>query len=339
MPGPGGGSRGGGFGGGSRGGGFGGGSRGGGFGGGSRGGGFGYGPRGPHFYGGYGPRRRYGYGYGYGGGCLSGLIGALMAPIILLLLVGVFFVSYIGTAMTNVANGGIVSYNEETFQKYANDRYYEEFATASAFEDNLLIVFLTNEESDGYYAIAWIGDNVRTDINLMFGDEYTAFGRAMRGSVNAEYHAYSLSANLAAVMETMTDEIEGLGLPSSFKTERDHSKMVESHLTNRSHLTMNPETVNTALQQFTEETGISAVIVVDTMENVFGKNIPLSDIVMLLIMVGLIVLAIYLIVRAVKNNRNKQNNGNNQGNQYNQNGYNQNGYNQQNNGNYSGPGW
>ena len=334
MPGPGGGSRGGGFGGGSRGGGFSGGSRGGGFGGGSRGGGFGYGPRGPMFYGGYG-RRRY---YGGGGGCLGGLIGALMAPIILLMLAVVLLFSFVGSAVSNVANGGIVTYSEEAFQKYANEQYMKEFSTSDAYEDNLLIVFLTNEESDGYYAIAWVGDNINTQINHMFGDEYTPFGRRMQGAV-ADYHAYSLSSNLASIMEGMTQEIQSLNLTSSFKTEKPHERRVESHLTNHSPLAMNAETVDTALKTFTEETGISAVIVVDTMENVFGKNIPLSDILLIFGLVALIVVAIVMIVRGVKKRKNGGNGQNGQNQYHGQNQYGNQNYGNQNYSSYGGSDW
>ena len=135
MAGPGGGSRGGGFGGGSRGGGFGGGSgggSGGGFGGGSRGGGFG------GYRGGYYHRPRYGYyrrplffGFGPryygGGGCLGGFLGALMAPLVLLLIVGVMMFAMVGSALTNVSNGGVISYDEAQFHAYADREYYKAF--------------------------------------------------------------------------------------------------------------------------------------------------------------------------------------------------------------------
>ena len=80
-------------------------------------------------------------------------MGALMAPIILLLLVGVMLMGFVGSALTNVANGGIISYSEEKFQDYANTEYYKAFANSKATEDNILIVVLTNEEKDGYYGL------------------------------------------------------------------------------------------------------------------------------------------------------------------------------------------
>lgn len=304
MAGPGGGSRGGGFGGGSRGGGFGGGS-GGGFGGGSH-GGFG-GPyhRGPRFgYGYYHRPRFFGFGpryYGYGGGgCLGGLLGALMAPFILLLIVGVMMFGVIGSALSNVANGGIISYDERTFQDYANTEYYKAFGNSGATEDNILIVVLTNEEADGYYCIAWVGDNIQDRINRMFGDETTAFGQSMIASV-PDMYAYSLDSNLAMVMNTMSEKIDNLGLTSSFKKQYSHDKSPESHLINYTDLALTEETVNDALVSFTEATGIPVVLVVEDMENVFGKTLPMEDIVILLVLAVLAIVAIVAIIRTVKN--------------------------------------
>lgn len=337
MPGPGGGSRGGGFGGGSRGGGFGG--SGGGFGGGSFGGGH------HHHHGGFGYGRPYGYGwgyrrpyrYGYGAsGCLGGLLGIVMLPVILLLIVSVMLFGIIGSAVSNVANGGIISYDEQVFQQYADKRYAEEFSSYSGYENNILIVFLTNEEADGYYAIAWVGDNIRGEINEMFGDETTAFGYVMNGSINAEYYTYSLDSNLATVMEKMSTRIKALGLSSSFRSPVASDENFKSHLTNYSDVPMTKETVDSACQTFTEETQIPVVIVVDTMENVFGKTLPLSSIITVLMLLGVAVVAIVLIVKGVKNNKNgPKNDGNNGGgNNYNGN----NTYNNYNNynGNYGG---
>ncbi len=320
MAGPGGGARGGGFGGGSRGGGFGG-SRGGGFGGGSRGGGFGYGPRGPRrpFFGGW-YHRPY-----YGGGCLGGLMSLILLPVILLVLVVGLLFGTVGSAISNVANGGIISYDEKVFQDYANKRYSEEFSDSGAYEDNILIVFLTNEEYDGYYTIAWVGDSINRSVNELFGDESTAFGRAMYSSINSEYYEYSLSANLASVADKMASAVKSLGLKSSYLYKETTTSTAKSHLTNYSGMPLSQETVDNALIAFTEETDIPMVIVVDTMENVFGKNIPLSDIIVVLLLVAAAVVLIVVIVKAVRKNKknggsdggNSQNNNNNS-NRYNQ---------------------
>lgn len=310
MPGPGGGSHGGGFsGGGSRGGG---GGFGGGFGGGPRGGGFGPRP-GPHFWGPrfYGPRV---------GGCLGGLFGMIMVPVVLLLVLVLLFFGTIADSFRAIGTGGVITYNEETFQDYADDQYQKAFGSSSAYEDNLLVVFLTDEDNSRYYCIAWVGDHIVTDINYMFGDEYTAFGRAVQSAVNTKNYKYSLDSNLASVMDVMTRNVTNLGLASSFTCQEEHTQ-VPSHLVNLSTLDLTESTVNDALTRFTDATGIPAVIVVDEAEDVFPRSY--ADVIWgFVILAGIIliaVLSIRQIVKAVRarkegNDGDGWNNGNSNGN-------------------------
>ena len=307
MPGPGGGSRGGGFGGGSRGGGFGGGSHGGGFGGGHRGG---YGrPGGFHyhgpFFGGYRHRYGYGYGYGMGGGCLGGLISVIIGPIIILLMALMMGVFFVGDAFSNIAAGGTVEYDKYVMEDYANAQYSAIFgANDEAYEDNLLIVFLAEESADGYYTIAWIGDNVVSEISDMFGDESTAFGQSMYSEINTNNYTYSLDSNLAAVMRKMATRIENKNLESSFYDEFSHAGSPESAVVNRTEFDITENTVNSALEEFTAKTGIPAAIVIEDMEDVFGKSVKFGDIFTIIITLALVALAIYLIVRAVLDRKN-----------------------------------
>ncbi len=289
MPGPGGGAHGGG------------GFRGGGFGGG-HGGGFG----GPHHYRGYrgGFYRRGIYG---GGGCLGSLMGMILMPVILILLSVVLLFSSLGNAYSVFSQGGVITYNEEEFQDYADAQYAAEFGNTTAYEDNILIVFLTDDEYYDYCYIAWVGDHILTDINLMFGNDQTTLGRSIAASVNASNYKYSLDSNLAQVVDQMKNSIVDKGI-DSFTCMENHNQ-VESHLTNKTEMDLTESTINTALQSFTDETGISMVVVVENMEDVFGKEIPASTIGTAIIAVGLIVLAIYLIV-GIKRRKQNGDNGN-----------------------------
>ena len=290
-PGGGGGSRGGGgfgggsFGGGSRGGGgFGGGSFGGSHGGsfggshnggsfsGSHGGGFGghhhtpppphhHHHHGPHFWGPYRPWRRTYIGGGFGGGCFSALVIALLCIFATIWL----FLPDEGVTI-NLGEEDI--YNEATMQDYANDKYMQYFGSSTAVEDNILLVFLTNEDCDGYYTIAWVGDNVKDDINNMFG-EYTEYGEALYNNVD-EYFAYSFDSDLADVIETMTQHITALNLDSSFYWESDRSNLADSKFVNLTTMDLTTEIVHRAITDFTDKTGIPMVIVVDSAEEVFG---------------------------------------------------------------------
>ncbi|MBQ9779984.1 MAG: hypothetical protein IJW00_03465 [Clostridia bacterium] len=330
MPGPGGGSRGGGggrggsFGGGGRGGFSGGGGRGGGFGGGPRGGGFG-GPRGPRppYFGGWYHRPRYYGGYYGGGGCLGGLIGAIMVPIFLIFFSILLIVSSMGSAFASVAQGGDIVYNEEVFQDYADARYQAEFGTSEAYEDQILLVVLTYENQSDYAYIAWVGDHIDNRVNYMFGNNDTKLGYVMNNSISASSYKYSLDSNLAQVVETMGSEVEKLGLVSSFKCEENHAS-VTPHLTNMSALSMTDATVNDALVDFAETTGITMVIVVDEAEDVFGRSVSFESIFFVLVAFVILSLAIYWIYKMVKGSRNNKNGQNGQqsgqqnGQQYNQ---------------------
>lgn len=290
MPGPGGGGRGG----GGFGGGFGGG-RGFGGGGGFHGGGF---YHRPHFYGGF-YRRPYFYG---GGGCLGGLIGMIFGPIIMIFMAIMLLVGFFGGAVTEVSQGGSVVYNESAFQDYADEQYAKEFGSSTAYEDNLLLVFLTSEDERGYAYIAWVGDHVDMDINYLFGGNGSDLGTAMDASINPSNYKYSLDSNLAMVVQQMQKKVEALGLDSSYICEEDHVQ-VKSHLTNYTDLSLTQSTVNTALESFTASTGIPLVIVVEETEAVFGRTVSGNSWIALIFAAVLLIVAISLIVKAVKRKR------------------------------------
>ena len=322
MAGPGGGGRSGGFGGGSRGGGFSSGPRGGGFSGGPRPGGFGGGPHHGGFHGThhhhhhhrprhffhipfFGYRRPY---YGYGGGCLGGFMGMMFAPLILIMIVISLLFSVfgsVGSSISNIANGGRVFYSEEKMQDYANLQYAREFSAAENIEENILIVFLVEEECEGYYTIAWVGDDINYQINSMFGNEYTEFGYKVLGGIS-DYYKYDLSKNLAAIVDGMTDEVVNLGLKSSFNDSSTSPGSYISHVTNNSSLSVNEETINRALVDFTKETDIPIVIVVEDMEVVFDKTVAASDIFTVIMAIAIGSVAVFLIYKAFKDKNNPQ---------------------------------
>ena len=324
MPGPGGGG-GGGFGGGSRGGGFGGGSRGGGF----R-GGFGGGYHHHHhhhrpYYGGwfFGPR------YYGGGGCLGGIAGIILVPVIMIILVITALIGSFGSALHNVAAGGQVVYDEEVMQDYADERYYEIFGDYDAYDNyecNLLIVFLTNEEYDGYYAIAWAGYELNDRIYNMFGGERSSFATILLSEVNADLYKHSLDKDLENVMESLGDKILSFGLSSSFEEGVEYvGEKPDSKLYNYSSLSLDASRVDEALADFTAKTGIPAAIVVDEMEEAIGKQLLFGDIILVIILIALVAFIIFIIVKAYKEKK-KQNgqgadNSNSSGNHYYGDGY------------------
>ncbi len=313
MPGPGGGARGGG---GSRGGG---GFSGGGFHGGGHRGGFGGGPHHgggfnrpphhggmhhePHFGGGWYHRPRH---YGGRGGCLSGII--------ILFIFGFIFFSSLNESVNVITQEPPVNsiYNENIFQDYVNEQYKKEFGNSTAYEDNILLVFLTEDENYyDYYYIAWVGDHIATDINYMLGNENTELGKAISSSINTSSYKYSLDTNLAQIIEYLKNQIVSENIDNSFLCDETHIQ-VASHLTNKTSIEMTEETVNTALQSFTDATGIPIVIVVDDIDDVFlaptqqitqtstafSSEISFSNIFIIIVVItALIALVVFLVIR------------------------------------------
>lgn len=198
------------------------------------------------------------------GGCLGNMMGIVLFPIIIVMMLVLSMCNGVDVTVNN-------GYDEERFQDYANEQYAAEFGNSTAYEDNLLIVFLISEDHYDYNFIAWVGDHVATDINWMFGGNETELGQAMSACINAQSYKYSLDSNLAQVMQTMTKQVQELALEHSFSCDEDHAQ-VQSHLTNHTDLEMTESTVNGALRAFTDETGIPVVIVVEDMNDVFGKT-------------------------------------------------------------------
>ena len=224
-----------------------------------------------------------------------------MLPIILVLLAALVITSVFTSAFGAIAQGGQVMYDNAEFESYAMNQYYAEFGEAGdAFEDNLLVVFLTDEERGGYYIIAIIGDNARTTISDMFGNEYTEFGRAMLNSIDPDDYTNSLSRGLASAMEKMTVAVKSKGLESSFYDAESHESVPASHVVNRSNIAVNEKTINRSLEEFTNETGIPAIIVIDSMEEVFGKGFSAEDIFSIILAVALIVVAVVITVKVFK---------------------------------------
>lgn len=261
MPGPGGGSSGGGFRGGSGGGsgGFRGGSSGGMGGGGFRPGGF---NPGPQHHRSYRPYR--GFGFYRPMGCSS----VLFIPVFLILFIGMMLIwlfgggTYEGDAITS--GSGTYIYDEEKFQAFADQEYQKAFGDSDCYEGNILLAVLTNDEADDYFAIAWVGDEIDPEIRNMFGG-YTELGDAMNQYVNGTYYAYSLDSDLAAVVQSMTSQVAAV----SDGTVLSHSN---AYFRNYSDLDLSQDTVNAALTEFKAQTGIPMVIVVESLEEVFSRK-------------------------------------------------------------------
>lgn len=234
----------------------------------------------------------------WGGGCL----GALFTPIICMVLAIVMMIGVIGGGLTTLFRGGNVVYSETKMQDYANRQYATIYDPSSAtYEDNVVVVFLTNEDNQTYYSIGWVGDNLKSQVSNLFGNENTALGYAMQSSVTTSDYRYSLGSNLAQMTEKMETSVKNQNLETVYRTQKAE-KHEAGKVYNRSNsdLQINTEIIDAALKNFTDSTDISMSIVVADAKDVFGKSLNTSAILALLLCIILIVYAVVAIVRYVK---------------------------------------
>jgi len=234
-------------------------------------------------------------------------MGVLLLPIIFILVGGILLVTTVGSAFTAIQQGGIVEYDEYAFQDYADACYAEAFGTSDTYEDHILLVVLIDPEGmSDYNYIAWVGDHIDYSISDLFGDNSSVLGRTMSSCINPSSYKYSLDSNLGQVVETMTSKIEALRLEDSFLCREDHY-VAESYLLNQTTLPLTETTVNTALEAFTEKTGISMVIVVDEMESVFGRTMPSSYIGTIAVCGIFVVVGIVILVSSLRKKNDETN--------------------------------
>ena len=229
-------------------------------------------------------------------------MGMLLMPIILIFIAISIFSSIfgsIGSSISNVANGGHFVEDDRRMEDYAMEQYDVEFKNATEYEDNILIVFLVDESRESFYTMAIVGYNIRDEINDMFGNQYTEFGRELTDNLTPHYEN-TLSKDLRATVNGMTDHVANLRLDSSFYDDMGSPGSYISHVTNHSSLAVSESTINSALTEFTKETDIPIVIVIEDMYAVFDKKIDTYDIVTVVFAVILLGVAVYFIVRAFK---------------------------------------
>ncbi len=232
-----------------------------------------------------------------------------ITPIFLVVFAIIMLASTFGSAFGSLTTGGEIAYNENVLQDYANAQYFAEFGGEKDSEDQLLLVFLIEDEQYYDYAyIAWCGDHIQGKIKAMLGAEGTRLGSAIQNSaINGSSYKYSLDSGIAQVMGTMQGHIEALELESSFICDSAPSQY-PSHLINRANIDMTEDTVNAALESFTAATGIAVAVVVEDAEEVLPRDF---DYVSVFIALLFLVIAAVMIVQAVKQKDKKKRDGDN----------------------------
>ncbi len=227
----------------------------------------------------------------------------IFAPIIVILMAGFFLFFSISGMVSDISTGGSYQWDESALRTYARGQYNAIYTDADTYEDNIMILFLADPEDNYTYAyIGWVGDNINERVYNMYGNEYTALGQTFESKIPEKYQD-SLSRNLSFVVDAMADYV-GSG---DHYDDAPVKAPIAPKFVNNSSLSLTNTTVQGALDDFYETTGISMSLVVSNMDAVFEKGLATGTIIMLVAGIALLALAIFLIIRAFKNKNNRGN--------------------------------
>ncbi len=235
-------------------------------------------------------------------------ISVLVAPILTIVLALAIIVSSLVSGIGAAVKGGNIVYSDTTFQSHSLSQYLSEFAgddlNPNAKEDNILIVFLIDEENGASFNCTTIlGENLKPGILELFAaNKDSAFGKELLENVKEEEKFENLGPKFATIIAAMQKSVLDLDHKTSFNTELEGDKpRAESHVTNKVEKTaIATEELETALTAFTEATEIPIVVYFNTTEAVFGRTFPTGDFIMAALGLAVVAYGIYSMIKNIR---------------------------------------
>ncbi|MBQ3254034.1 MAG: hypothetical protein IJA65_05695 [Acholeplasmatales bacterium] len=195
---------------------------------------------------------------------------------------------------------GKAVYNKNKMNEYLKTNYENEFKSSAAYEDNIIFIFLYNEEYNDYSYDFYTGYDISTSV-------YNYLGNYSITSIIERYFEVSnyegdIEKNLSKIMNEITikldEEFDGY-----LKCDHTNDEYI-SKFTNNSNSELDSTKIEESLKDFTDTTRLSIVMVVDTMENVFGrtKNVNYDFLIIFGIIVLLfLIMMVYAFTVVIKN--------------------------------------
>lgn len=182
-------------------------------------------------------------------------------------IIGAVVILFLWMISSCQADGGL-HYNSAQIEEYASAQYQQAFMSEESYEDNLLLTFVVWDDRSDYSYIAWVGDHINDTTFRLLGDNNSVLGRTLEQTIAYGYES-SLSADLKSALEILSGEITYASPSGCYLCDEDHSA-ANSRLSNQSEMTLDEDTLEAALEAFTDETGIPIVLVVEDAADVFG---------------------------------------------------------------------
>ena len=234
---------------------------------------------------------------------IPGLIVLIITCLVFLGFFGVFFIAIAGDLLF----GGTVRYDDDKMEEYLETTYIDEFGTSAESEDNILFVFLYDDEIYYNYDYSfYVGDDISTDL-FHYIDSFSS--SIVDRHFEVDNYEEEIEANLCRDINDMSNELRFLGNDNLICDHVHDGYNIE--LNNKSSYELDKSNIEASLSNFSNTTGVSITLVLDTRENVFGKSVEV-DIFALLVLGFIfsvfIIIIVLGIVKSVKSIKKKNDN-------------------------------
>ena len=192
----------------------------------------------------------------------------------------IFYIFFLILLFVIIGGYDSVGNSEKTLHNYANAEYQTVFDHSNRYENNILFLYVVDDDYKTLDAIAWVGDDVPYKTNRRLD------GYAISQHINENYYQYQLSSGIAMSLEEISPYIE----PAKY------SSTSICTVNNKSNLNIDEEKIEDALQKFSMYGYGVAVVIADyddVYENYFDMNVMLA-----LLLVGLVFcIVIFCVIR------------------------------------------
>lgn len=236
------------------------------------------------------------------------LFSVILTPVILLVLVvGMLIYNLVGLIGVLV-KGGNINYDEEVVNTYLDNAYKNAFDKVTAKDSAITICFFYDKDDKSLRFETRGGDNIRPEAKALLRPD-GKLGSAIQDYLKKEENRSNFAGCISNAFYVVTDEITKLKLTDCFTYVRDYGNMPDSFVTL---VELNSETKETfiegekagditnALMYLKARTGITVNVTVDTSEHAFGRNVPMMDILMIVLLVALAGLCTFNLVKKIR---------------------------------------
>ena len=227
-------------------------------------------------------------------GAQGGLLNVILMPVILSAIILGILIYNLVTTIIVLSNGGEVVYDDEKLNTYVEE-YAKSFEEPSYVKNAVVVIPIYDEDAETLSFFVRGGGNVNSEVTNMFG----SFEGKVIGTPS---YKENFTSGMIAAMTHMSAEYVKLDLRDSFIKNFDESKMPDPAVTVKEGFpyAINAEELGMELLAFEAETGVPVIVIADTAANAFGRETPVMDIIILVLLAAVLALSIVSLVKKIR---------------------------------------